>query len=334
MSVSVNLKNHFKNNKNENIRPIKIENYQEFQSFETNKDFKMALELTKNLSEKFHSKYNILEISGNFQSDEEIEKEFYSSNDITQDWKLYNIFKYKTTESWKKIFLDMEDVFNTLDDIIEKDVQKGDIILPLKKDILKPFQLCDLDKIKVLIVLEEPYCKKINGQYLSTGIPLQVADNCEQTPELKNINKSLNTNNLNDFFHWYEQGVFMIHMNMTVPLDIPSGHKDIWDGFLFHLFSYFQENDMAEDIINVFFGKTNSLIRKFKINENNVIKCPEPKYNYFLRRNIFKEINDELESRDITPIVWSKEEYIEKINSENTFSSVPHHTSDSDDCVR
>lgn len=114
----------------------------------------------------------------------------------------------------------------------EKDAQK--IIYPPGSKIFKAFELCPLDKVKVVILGQDPY----HGKGQAMGLSFSVPDNIPAPPSLKNIFKEIESDlgikmsgrpNLES---WAEQGVLLLNAVLTVRAGEPASHSAIgWQQF-------------------------------------------------------------------------------------------------------
>ena len=146
-----------------------------------------------------------------------------------------------TLESWRKVF---DESVNELEDIqkrIDKEIKKGKTIIPESNNIFRAFVLTPLDKVKVVIIGQDPYIDIVEGNVRATG--LSFSNNPKITslpPSLKNILNRVHNNYPNcDFEHstgdltaWALQGVLMLNMSLTTNLGTSNAHKGIWKGVI------------------------------------------------------------------------------------------------------
>ncbi len=114
------------------------------------------------------------------------------------------------------------------------DEKKNYTIFPPEKEIYNAFNLTPIDKIKVVIIGQDPY----HGNGQAHGLCFSVNDGIKFPPSLKNIFKELQSD-LNipipisgNLTHWAEQGVFLINNTLTVREKEPTSHqKKGWEEF-------------------------------------------------------------------------------------------------------
>lgn len=107
-------------------------------------------------------------------------------------------------------------------------------IYPRPANIFKAFDLCPLDKVKVVIVGQDPY----HGENQANGLSFSVNDGVVFPPSLKNIFKEIE-NDLQittlpsgDLSRWASQGVLMLNSVLTVAAGNPASHAEIgWEQF-------------------------------------------------------------------------------------------------------
>ncbi|MCW8897249.1 MAG: uracil-DNA glycosylase, partial [Flavobacteriales bacterium] len=107
-------------------------------------------------------------------------------------------------------------------------------IFPPEKEIFNAFNLTPLEKIKVIIIGQDPY----HGIGQAHGLCFSVNDGIKFPPSLKNIFKELQ-NDLDipipisgNLTHWAKQGVFLLNNTLTVREKTPTSHqKKGWEEF-------------------------------------------------------------------------------------------------------
>lgn len=114
------------------------------------------------------------------------------------------------------------------------DEKKNNHIFPPEKEIFNAFNLTPLEKIKVVIIGQDPY----HGVGQAHGLCFSVNDGVKFPPSLKNIFKELQsdldipTPLSGNLTHWAEQGVFLLNNTLTVREKTPTSHqKKGWEEF-------------------------------------------------------------------------------------------------------
>ena len=187
---------------------------------------------------------------------------------------------------------------------------KEKTIYPKYEDIFKAFRLCDINKIKVVIIGQDPY----HGENEATGLAFSVEDNIKTPPSLKNIflelKNDLNiekTNNSLD--NWARQGVFLINSVLTVEKDKPGSHKMLnWERFTDYVIKVISEK--KENIVFILLGNY-AKSKRHLIDEDKhfIIETTHPSpfsvYRGFLGSKIFSKTNNYLKEKNKNTIDFS-----------------------------
>jgi len=138
--------------------------------------------------------------------------------------------------SWK-LFLDAElekPYFIKLELFLAERRTEGIVIYPPKDEIFKAFELTPLDKVKVVILGQDPY----HGEGLAHGLCFSVRDGHKIPPSLRNIFKELKSDlgidvpTSGDLSNWADNGVFLLNTILTVEQKSPGKHKQKgWEMF-------------------------------------------------------------------------------------------------------
>jgi uracil-DNA glycosylase len=139
------------------------------------------------------------------------------------DYMWQNIFQ----EEFKKKY------FRDLEKFLESEYQKYDIY-PLFDRLFYAFYLTPFDKVKVVIIGQDPYHQKDQAQ----GLAFSIKDGLKTPPSLKNIFTELNndigytTLNSSDLTKWAEDGVLLLNRILSVRDSTPNSHKNRgWEEF-------------------------------------------------------------------------------------------------------
>ena len=135
---------------------------------------------------------------------------------------------------------------------------KESIILPNKKDVFNAFTYCPPNRLRVVMLGQDPYPQR----GIATG--LAFANNTNNiSPSLKVIRDTINeyAKSKGDFMpiidnslmSWANQGVLLLNSALTVEEGKPGSHSLLWRPFIK---SFLRDVSLARpDIIYVFFGK-------------------------------------------------------------------------------
>ncbi len=215
-----------------------------------------------------------------------------------------------TNNKWDEILNEEyhKDYFKNIVAFVNK-VYKEKVIFPPKNRILSALDITDYDKVKVVILGQDPY----HGIGEANGLAFSVNDGVKIPPSLKNIYKELyddlkvpipNTGNLES---WANEGVLLLNSVLTVEKDKPASHKNIgWENFTDSIIK--KINEKEEPVVFILWGNfaksKKSLITNpkhliiesshpspFSVNYGFFGSRPFSKTNKFLKENGIKEID-------------------------------------------
>lgn len=123
-------------------------------------------------------------------------------------------------ESWKEALQSEFDkpYFASLVQYLHKEKAEGRQVFPPGKDIFKAFELTPVDKVKVVILGQDPY----HGYGQAMGLSFSVPAGVPAPPSLKNIFKEIESDlgvrmsGSPDLRKWAEQGVLLLNAVLTV----------------------------------------------------------------------------------------------------------------------
>jgi uracil-DNA glycosylase len=131
-------------------------------------------------------------------------------------------------ESWKKALGDEFEkaYWNTLSSFVKGEYFSKKVY-PLPQNLFRAFELCPFDKVKVVIIGQDPY----HGPGQANGLSFAVNDGVMLPPSLKNIFKEIESDlrvtphQNGDLSRWAKQGVLLLNSVLTVEAGSPASHK-------------------------------------------------------------------------------------------------------------
>jgi len=138
-------------------------------------------------------------------------------------------------ESWKSALRERFETpeWKMLSEFVKSEYKVAKVYPP-PKCIFNAFDLCSFEKVKVVILGQDPY----HGTSQAHGLCFSVPEGVPIPPSLKNIYKELNddvgiliptTGNLEK---WAEQGVLLLNATLTVRAGQPGSHQNKgWEEF-------------------------------------------------------------------------------------------------------
>jgi len=138
--------------------------------------------------------------------------------------------------TWKKVLNSQfeSEYFIALKNILSEKIESGKTIYPHESLIFNAFNLTPLDKVKVVIIGQDPYHNPGQAMGLSFSVPREI----RVPPSLKNVYKEIAQDTGDqipehgDLTGWAKQGVFLLNAMLTVEEKKPGSHKKIgWQKF-------------------------------------------------------------------------------------------------------
>ena len=151
--------------------------------------------------------------------------------------------------SWKKIFDEFFMTNSGLDILKNFDKEMAvapESTHPAKEFIFHAFNLCPLQKTKVIILGQDPY----HGEDQAIGLSFAVPNHTKIPPSLQNIFKEIE-NDLQvevdkkngDLSRWTNQGVLLLNSVLSVRGGLPGSHSHIgWEHFTDYIIKYLSDH--------------------------------------------------------------------------------------------
>jgi len=218
----------------------------------------------------------------------------------------------KIEESWKKVLQREfdEEYFEDLIAFVKEEYKKG-TVYPSAKFIFNAFELTPFNKVKVVILGQDPY----HGVNQANGLAFSVNDNIPIPPSLVNIYKEIEndlgekTKNKNgNLEDWARQGVLMLNATLTVRAHQAASHQNKgWEKFTDAVVKILSEQ--REGLVFILWGsyaqKKGNVIDGSK---HMVIKSVHPSplsaYGGFFGSKPFSQANAYLIFSGKDPIEW------------------------------
>ena len=224
----------------------------------------------------------------------------------------------KIDQSWKKHLAGEfeKPYFAELTAFVKKEYQEGKIY-PHPKNIFRAFDLCPFEKVKVVILGQDPY----HGERQANGLAFAVDDGIPLPPSLQNIYKELSQEygvpfealaKKGDLTRWAEQGVLLLNATLTVRAHSAGSHQEKgWEQFTDAAIKALSEE--REHLVFMLWGnyakaKGKSESAHIDRSKHLVLEAPHPSpfsaASGFFGCKHFSKANDYLTSHNETPIDW------------------------------
>ena len=188
-----------------------------------------------------------------------------------------------------------------------KEIQNKKIIYPNPKNFFKAFEKTPFDKVKVVILGQDPYHWPNQAQ----GFCFSVSDWQKLPPSLKNIYKEIETSlnikmwDSGDLTKWSEQWILLLNSILTVEWWKPASHSKIWwENFTDEVIK--QISEKKENVVFLLWwafaqSKENLIDKKKHFILKTTHPSPFSAHRGFLWSNCFVETNKILKK------IWEKE---------------------------
>lgn len=213
--------------------------------------------------------------------------------------------------SWCELFEQEsnKDYFINLNEFLENEY-KINTIYPAKENIFSAFKAVPIEKVKVVILGQDPYHQPSQAHGMAFSVPPDV----KLPPSLLNIYKEINQDigcemsKNGNLIPWAKQGVFLLNTCLTVRESQANSHKGKgWENFSNEALSYLNRHDFPK--VFMLWGRDARSKSKIITNKSHLVleaahPSPLSAYNGFFGCNHFKKANNYLIQNGLTPINW------------------------------
>lgn len=164
----------------------------------------------------------------------------------------------KIEESWKKVLAEEfgAGYMKSLKKKLVEEMKQGIVLYPSGKHIFNAFNLTSFDKVKVVILGQDPY----HGRGQAHGLSFSVPNGVKPPPSLVNIFKEIENDlgvkmpESGNLENWARQGVLLLNAILTVRAGSPASHRGIgWE--MLTDFAIKVLSDKREHIVFLLWGK-------------------------------------------------------------------------------
>lgn len=213
--------------------------------------------------------------------------------------------------SWHEVLEEEfeKDYFVRLTDFVRNEYSNG-VCFPPGRLIFNAFNLCPYDKVKVVIIGQDPY----HGSGQAHGLCFSVNDGVRFPPSLQNIFKEISNDigtpvpQSGNLIRWAEQGVLLLNATLTVKAHQAGSHQGHgWETFTDRVIQLLSDN--REHIVFILWGayaqKKGAVIDRGRhLVLSSAHPSPLSAYNGFFGNRHFSKTNEYLIANGISPIVW------------------------------
>lgn len=217
----------------------------------------------------------------------------------------------KMVKTWDE-FLEQEEkqpYFIELMKAVSEAREEGNVY-PTEEDMFSCFRLCPYDKVKVVILGQDPY----HGPGQAHGLSFSVQKDVRIPPSLRNIYKELKSDlDIDPASHgylakWAEQGVLLMNTSWSVEEGKAGSHKKIgWATFTDHVLE--ELNNYDKPLVFILWGNhaikaASGITNPKHLLIKGVHPSPLAASRGFFGSRPFSKTNEFLKENNRTPINW------------------------------
>lgn len=216
-------------------------------------------------------------------------------------------------ESWRAPLLGefTSPYMQELKRFLQEEKAQGKRVFPRGSEYFRALDLTPLDKVKVVVLGQDPY----HGEGQAHGLCFSVRPGVRTPPSLVNIYKELQSDlgippaRHGHLEHWARQGVLLLNSVLTVEMGQAASHQGKgWERFTDAVIA--QVNRRAEPVVFMLWGSYAQRKAAFVDAERHlVLKAPHPSplsaHNGFFGCRHFSRANSFMESNGMRPIDWA-----------------------------
>ncbi|HNZ68834.1 MAG: uracil-DNA glycosylase [Prolixibacteraceae bacterium] len=213
--------------------------------------------------------------------------------------------------TWKEVLEDefQKPYFEALTRFV-KEEYASHRVFPPGSLIFNAFDKCPFDRVKVVILGQDPY----HGPGQAHGLCFSVPDGVEFPPSLQNIFTEIESDlgikapRSGNLERWAGQGVFLLNAILTVTAHVAGSHQNQgWEIFTDRVIHLLAENH--ENLVFMLWGNYAQQKGKFiDPSRHLVLKSVHPSplsvYRGFFGNRHFSKANEYLQAHGKTPVAW------------------------------
>jgi uracil-DNA glycosylase len=248
-------------------------------------------------------------------------KRYYPETLRNSDWKYSMIDKLQelVDPSWMELFgrKETKQLLKVVEEELFKDLEANGNkarFLPEFNNIFNAFRLCPLDKLKVVILGQDPYFSNLDE---AMGLSFSVPKGVMVPPSLKNIFKEISNcygddysiPSHGDLTRWAEQGVLLLNSSLSVKHKEKACHMKVWHVFTDRMIELISNCNKTPVIFMLWGGFAQKKSKLINARKHMVLKATHPsplganKGGWFGCKH-FLHCNEKLQSSGLEKIDW------------------------------
>ncbi|HEU4677134.1 MAG TPA: uracil-DNA glycosylase [Candidatus Paceibacterota bacterium] len=215
--------------------------------------------------------------------------------------------------SWKEALKEEFDApyFRELSDTVRNAYLANSAVYPPPRDVFRAFELCPFERVRVVILGQDPY----HGAGQAHGLSFSVRDGMGLPPSLQNVYKELHDDlgvpmpTSGDLTRWAKQGVLLLNATLTVEGGKPGSHQGLgWERFTDAVIRKLSSD--REHLVFILWGKyAQEKGAHIDGSKHLVLRSPHPSpfsaRSGFFGSKPFSKTNAYLREHGESPIDWS-----------------------------
>jgi len=219
--------------------------------------------------------------------------------------------KVNIEAGWKEVLRDEfeKPYFDRIRQFLKTELGQGKKIYPPGPKIFNAFDSTPFDKVKAVVIGQDPY----HGPGQAMGLSFSVPRDVRPPPSLNNIYKELKSDlgidhpGHGDLTAWTRQGVFLLNAILTVEHKKAGSHRKIgWEQFTDAVIKKLSEK--RETLVFLLWGRfARSKVSLIDQSKHFVLESPHPSPlagNAFLGNRHFSKTNQILKEHSMSEIDW------------------------------
>jgi len=233
-------------------------------------------------------------------------------------WTISHIVDECPPYGWSDLFSSSKHILHIISEKIDTlSRQTQTRWVPDKSDLFRAYHLTPLDKVKVVIIAQDPYYSIVNNESIAIGLAFAVRKGVKiggrVASSLVNIYKELaneyptfQTPTHGDLTYWAQQGVLLLNTSLTTLAGQPNAHKGYWDSFIQNTLNIIARQ--RPNTIYLLWGNEAKKVVKHVGEHATILSTSHPSplgaHKGFLGSGIFQQCNNILISRGEQVIDW------------------------------
>ena len=233
---------------------------------------------------------------------------------VDKNWTIIEYVVNRPPVGWRNLFINAYPELVNIKNMLDNYQDSQGPYVPTKDLAFNVFYKCPLNKVKVVIIGQDPYPQILaDGTYRAQGYSFGVKKGDQIPSSLNNIYKELRNcypdyqkPTHGDLSEWMQQGVFMLNACLTTQPGHPGAHKKLWVPFVEKVLKAISHTN--ENVIFLLWGRDAVAAVKNLSEKVKRVETTHPSglsaNRGFIGSRCFIEVNQILQETGQIPIDW------------------------------